>query len=261
MVKQWEITHPYFEYRDSFKDNSTPWAGHKCFGYNLVSNLEPGIVVELGTWKGTSFYSFCQAAKDKKLSTKLVAIDTWQGDIHAGRYGDEVFEQFKQILARYYPDVQASSIRQTFNDAVKQFDDQSIDILHIDGFHTYEAVSNDFNTWKNKMKENGIILFHDISEQQDDFGVYKFWAEIKAAYKNCLEFTHSHGLGVLILDDEIYNLIAAHFVRDRIKCLQYSYQVTKHELFEANAALRELAEIKNSKFWKAKEAAKRLLGR
>lgn len=261
MTEQWEIGYPYFEYTESFKDNSTPWAGHKCFGYNLVKNLEPKLVVELGSWKGTSFYSFCQAAKDKKLNTKLVAIDTWQGDEHAGKFGDEVFNQFKLLLSKYYPDVQASYMRQTFNDAVNSFENHSIDILHIDGFHTYEAVSNDFNTWKDKVKKNGIILFHDTRVQQDDFGVHKFWAEIKEQYKNCLEFSHSHGLGVLILDDELYNHMAAHFVRDRIKCLQYSYQVTKHELFEANYALRELAEIKNSKYWKLKERLKKILGR
>ena len=261
MTKHWEISYPYFEYSESFKDNATPWAGHKCFGYNLIKNLEPELVVELGTWKGTSFYSFCQAAKDQKLKTKLVAIDTWQGDSQSGTYGDHVFDEFKKLLSTYYGPVQASFMRQTFNEAVSSFADNSIDILHIDGFHTYKAVSNDFNTWKGKVKENGIILFHDISVKEGDFGVYKFWEEIKGAYKNCLHFSHSHGLGILILDDELYKQIAADFYSDKIKCMQYSYNITKDELYEANAKVRELEDIKNSKYWKLKESVKKLLGR
>jgi len=261
MTKQWETTYADFEYNESFKDNATPWAGHKCFGYNLIKNLEPGLVVELGSWKGTSFYSFCQAAKDAKLSTKLVAIDTWQGDTQAGMFGNEVFDQFKLLLSKYYPAVNASYLRKTFNEAVTEFEDHSIDVLHIDGFHTYDAVSNDFNTWKSKVKKTGIILFHDIKVQQDDFGVYKFWAEIKEQYTNCLEFSHSHGLGILILDNALYNYMAEHFVPNQIKCLEYSYQATKHELFGANYALRELADIKASKFWKLKEGLKKVLGK
>lgn len=261
MTNQWETTYPYFEYNESFKDNATPWAGHKCYGYNLIKNLQPGLVVELGSWKGTSFYSFCQAAKDNRLNTKLVAIDTWQGDTQAGMFGNDVFSQFTGLLSKYYVNVQASYLRKTFNEAVNEFEDHSIDILHIDGFHTYEAVSNDFNTWKNKVKPNGVILFHDIKEQKDDFGVYKFWDEVKEQYKTCLEFSHSHGLGILILDNELYAHLAEHFVRDRIQCLQYSYQTTKKELFETNYATRELAEIKASKFWKLKGALKKILGR
>jgi hypothetical protein len=261
MTKQWEIGYPYFEYSESFKDNATPWAGHKCFGYNLVKNLEPELIVELGSWKGTSFYSFCQAAKDQKLNTKLVAIDTWQGDDHAGHFGDAVFVEFKRLLATYYSSVQASFIRRTFNEAVSSFTDNSIDILHIDGFHTYEAVSNDFNTWIGKVKKTGIILFHDISVKEGDFGVHKFWDEIKAKYTNTLHFSHSHGLGILVLDDEIYQHMKANFYADKIRCMQYSYQVTKGELYEANIMLRELADIKNSKYWKLKEKAKKLLGR
>jgi len=260
-VKRWELSYPYFEYSQSFKDNSTPWAGHKCFGYNLVKNLEPGLVVELGAWKGSSFYAFCQAVKDKKSKTKLIAIDTWQGDLHAGKYSDDVFNGFKAILAQYYKDVPASYIRKSFSDAVVDFDDHSIDLLHIDGFHTYEAVSTDFNTWKSKMKKNGIVLFHDISEHKEDFGVYKFWAEIKQQYKYCLEFSHSHGLGVLFMGEDEYNMVAPAFESDKLKCIQYSYEATKDELRDVQISLRELAEIKVSKYWLLKERVKKLAGK
>ncbi len=260
-MKQWELIYPYFEYTESFEDNSTPWSGHKCFGYNLVRNLQPGLIVELGSWKGTSFYSFCQAAKDSKSKTKLVAIDTWQGDTHAGLFGDKVFNDFKSILSKYYNGVSANYIRKSFDDAVKDFEDHTIDVLHIDGFHTYQAVSNDFNTWKSKVKADGVILFHDINETKNDFEVYRFWTEIKDKYKTCLEFSHSHGLGILFLDEEKYKFVAENFESDKVKCLEFSYQLTKAQLFKDQLQIRELADIKASKYWLLKERVKKLLGK
>ena len=76
------------------------------------------------------------------------------------------------------------------------FEDNSIDILHIDGCHTYEATKNDYEKWVCKVKSDGFILFHDISMKERDFGVYRLWDELKEKYQT-LEFHHSYGLGVL----------------------------------------------------------------
>lgn len=87
-----------------------------------------------------------------------------------------------------------------FDEAVRAFEDSSIDLLHIDGLHTYEAVKHDYETWLPKVnKENGIILFHDVSEKSKDFGVYELWGELQEKYE-ALTFEHYHGLGVIFLN-------------------------------------------------------------
>jgi uncharacterized coiled-coil DUF342 family protein len=67
--------------------------------------------------------------------------------------------------------------------------------LHIDGLHTYEAVSHDFHTWYPKVKPGGVVLLHDISARHSDFGVSKFWDEVQCL-GNCFSFRHSWGLGI-----------------------------------------------------------------
>lgn len=60
------------------------WVGHIPFAIWLVENLRPEVVVELGTHKGNSFFSFCQSMKLNKINGKVYAIDLWEGDKHAG---------------------------------------------------------------------------------------------------------------------------------------------------------------------------------
>lgn len=194
--KLWNYYEPQFEYEKIFPDFGWPWFGHKYFAYDFIRNLKPQIIVELGTHRGTSFFSMCQAVKDGKLKTKLYAVDTWKGDEHAGFYDETIFNEVNKIKKTYYSKQNIILLRSLFDDAVAKFKNNSIDILHIDGLHTYEAVKHDFNNWFNKVKTNGTIIFHDTNEKKGDFGVYKLWDKLKKKYKT-LEFFHSHGLGIL----------------------------------------------------------------
>jgi hypothetical protein len=123
-------------------------------------------------------------------------VDHWLGDEHAGRYGEEVFEDVQRYNERYYRQF-SYLLRTSFDDAVSQFGDGSIDLLHIDGLHTYEAVSHDFRTWLPKVRRDGIILLHDICVKHLDFAVWRLWEDIKAEFPSTFEFHHSWGLGVV----------------------------------------------------------------
>lgn len=171
-----------------------PWSGHRRFAYDLVRFAQPRIFVELGTHYGTSFFSFCQAVRDGHLPTHCYAVDIWQGDAHSGYYGEHVFQTVHDVTVREFPTI-GNLLRSDFDTACTQFPDGSIDLLHIDGYHTYEAALHDFTTWYPKLADYGIVLFHDISVRYGDFGVYRLWEQLTTLPH--LEFSHSNGLGVL----------------------------------------------------------------
>ena len=181
-------------FRPEFMTFST-WVDHMPFGYDLVEALKPALLVELGTQGGLSFFTFCQSVRDHSLDTVCYAVDCWEGDKHADKYDESVFEAVKEHARRHYPGF-AYLMRMYFNEALAHFSDESIDLLHIDGLHTYEAVAEDFRNWYPKVRPGGVILFHDTMAKMMDFGVWKFWAELEEDYETFL-FHHGFGLGVL----------------------------------------------------------------
>lgn len=170
------------------------WWGHVPFAHWLITILRPRTVVELGTHNGVSFAAFCEAMQRAGVTGQCFAVDTWQGDEHAGSYDNSVFTDLDAFVrARYAP--LAKMIRLTFDEAAEFFDAESIDLLHIDGLHTYDAVKGDFERWFPKLSDRAVVLFHDTNVRERDFGVWKFWAEIEVRYPS-FQFLHSHGLGV-----------------------------------------------------------------
>lgn len=176
------------------------WAGHIPFSMWLIARLKPDLLVELGTHTGNSYFSFCQSVQANGLSTRCYAVDTWQGDEQAGYYGDEVYGDIRRYNEQNYVDF-SRLLRMTFDQAIDQFSDGSIDLLHIDGLHTYEAVLHDFESWKPKLSVRAVVLFHDIVVRDRDFGVWKLWEELQSQYPH-FQFEHSNGLGVLFVGKE-----------------------------------------------------------
>ena len=180
---------------------SGAWVGHVPFASWLVKEIKPSVFVELGTYSGNSYFAFCQSIDEVGLKTQCYAVDTWLGDEHSGYYNDDVYKYVKTHNHRHYSRF-SCLLRMSFDNAVQSFSDGSIDLLHIDGLHTYEAVKHDFETWMPKLSPDAFVLFHDISIREQNFGVWRLWDELKEKYAFNVEFLHSNGLGILRLGCE-----------------------------------------------------------
>lgn len=202
------------------------WASHIPFAFFLTSLIKPKKFVELGTFSGASYFAFCEAISKIKQSidfkTECYAVDTWEGDKHAGRYSEDVYKVVEGANS-YYKDF-STLLRMTFEQALLLEELEDIDLLHIDGLHTYEAVSSDFNNWLPKMSEKGVILFHDTYEKREDFGVYKFWDEVSRKYPS-FEFKHGHGLGVLLVGKNVDKNILSFQSDKNLKYYEHFFKV------------------------------------
>lgn len=177
------------------------WIEHIPFAFALVEMARPASVVELGTFGGDSYCAFCQAVDEAKLPARCAAIDTWTGDQQQGFYGPEVLANLRGHHDARYSRF-SRLIQSEFDGALGEFEDGSIDLLHIDGLHTNEAVKHDFETWRPKLSRAGIVLFHDTTDTSPGFGVHQLWGELSAQYRS-FEFKHGSGLGVLAVGDTI----------------------------------------------------------
>lgn len=171
------------------------WAGHIPFAFWIVEALSPRVLVELGTHTGVSYSAFVQAAQQLRLDTACYAIDTWKGDAQTGAYGEDVFDEWSAFHDRQFGGA-SRLVRSTFDEARPHFAPESIDLLHIDGLHTYDAVRHDFETWLPALSRRAVVLVHDVNVREGDSGAWRYWDELKARYRS-FTFMHGNGLGVL----------------------------------------------------------------
>jgi hypothetical protein len=171
------------------------WVPHIPFAFWLVDALRPRTVVELGTQTGVSYSAFAQAVQILGLDAATYAVDTWKGDHQAGFYSEDVFEAWASFHDHHFSAF-SRLVRSTFDESLTKFPDGSVDLLHIDGLHTYEAVRHDFESWVPKLSNRAVVLMHDTNVREADFGVWRFWTEVASQYPS-FSFLHGHGLGVV----------------------------------------------------------------
>lgn len=169
------------------------WCMHLPFAYDLMRELRPKVFVELGVKHGESYFSFCQSAAENKINVRCYGVDSWRGDIQTGELDPAIQNEVAEYNWKYSSFSELKGM--LFTEALGEFPDASIDLLHIDGTHTYAEVKSDFELWLPKLTPNGIILFHDVIPRDGGFGVWKVWEEI-ARDDNSFLFEFGFGLGV-----------------------------------------------------------------
>lgn len=170
------------------------WTSHLHFAYDVVATLRPAVLVELGVDRGESYFAFCQSAAENHTGTRSFGIDTWRGDQQAGGYDETTFAEVSEHNRAHYTKF-STLVRSGFDEALGQFESDSIDLLHIDGLHTEKAVRHDVDSWLPKLRPGGILLLHDVEVRTKEFGVWKVWEELQARGRSWT-FHDGPGLGV-----------------------------------------------------------------
>ena len=135
------------------------------------------VMVEIGTFAGDSAELFSLVAK------KIYTVDPfkWPSDtfIADGYNSDTVLSYLAERLKKRK---NIEHIRKTSAEASKMFNDDSLDVVYIDGDHEYESVKEDILLWLPKVKSGGLICGHDYNEHPQHAGVIRAVQEILGQY-------------------------------------------------------------------------------
>jgi predicted O-methyltransferase YrrM len=142
-------------------------------------------IVEIGTAQGGTLYAWCKIAVSDAL---ILSIDLPGGPFGGGYtlYDIKRFRKYKRKYQKLYFLRKNSHKQETKDKLVELLDGRKIDFLFIDGDHRYTGVKKDFQLYSSLVKQNGLIVFHDIlyHPRVPECKVDKFWNEIKRTYKN-----------------------------------------------------------------------------
>lgn len=159
----------------------------------FLKKVKPKKIIEIGTYRGGSAYTFSLFAdllicidnstyfKPKKR--KLVGENTRLFFINKSSKNPRVINKIKKILTSY---------------------DQQVDLLFIDGAHTYRGAKKDFTRYSAFVKPGGYIVLHDIKKStyhiQLGCLVYQLWEELKTKYPEHQEIILARkwgGIGII----------------------------------------------------------------
>ena len=174
----------------------THWLGHCPLAFWLVESTKPRTFVELGTNVGVSYSAFAQGVLQAGLYTQCYGIDPCSTPGQDGISGEALraeWEEFHQVNFREF----SRLLRSTAVEAASQFDDASVDILHLDGQATAETIRRDCEAWLPKLSDRALVLLHRVDRLffEGDGGAGTVWRELRQRYPT-FTFTHSGGLGL-----------------------------------------------------------------
>ena len=169
-----DILHHKYRYLTEKKEEQTMelpegyFTDYDIADYRNLFNQIPinGRMVEIGTFRGRSLCSVADIIKNRNI--QVTAIDTFEGtpteDSELNDYykNENIIDQFKANIERFGISKNVTIFKGDGNDYAKIVADRSLDLVFIDADHSYEAVKRDIDSWKNKVKYNGILAGHDI---------------------------------------------------------------------------------------------------
>jgi hypothetical protein len=183
------------------------WNGDSNVFGELIKEIKPNHIIEVGTWKGLSAITMCNVIKENNLNTQITCVDTWLGAVE---FWDSLNNTNERNLLQKngYPNIYyqfLSNVVHTNNqDIILPFPNTSrigyyyfknkqitADLIYIDASHEYEDVLDDINMYFQILNDGGIIF-------GDDF---VHWQGVQKAVN---EFTQKNNLKYEILENNFW---------------------------------------------------------
>jgi cephalosporin hydroxylase len=146
----------------------------------VIEGRQPRVIVEIGTRSGGTLFAWVRASRFAEL---VVSID-----LPEGRFGGGYDRRRTRLYSEFAADRPQTSVlllrqdshaAETLDALRRALAGRRIDFLFIDGDHTYEGVSLDYEMYGPLVAPGGLIAFHDIRTTGRQREVSKFWSELR----------------------------------------------------------------------------------
>ena len=153
--------------------------------YGLVRLSRPEVCVEIGSASGKSACFIGMALRENHMG-KLYAIDPHRPTTWNDPEAVDSYPMIQRNLRRFGVQERVEIVRATSEEAARSWH-APIDVLFIDGDHSYEGVKGDWERFSPFVKPSGIVVFHDTlwdldarSARDDrEMGVPRFVDELR----------------------------------------------------------------------------------
>lgn len=117
------------------------------------------IGVEIGVFEARFTLMFAQAGLE------IHGVDPWTvyEDYGHPDYLPVAEKRYQKSLRRLKDFPNAFVYRETSMEALRHFDDESIDFVYIDGNHQFRYIADDIYEWWKKVRKGGFICGHDYA--------------------------------------------------------------------------------------------------
>jgi predicted O-methyltransferase YrrM len=134
--------------------------------YRLARNVETGPIAEIGRFKGGSTVVFATALPE--------GAELWSYDLHVALRPDMTGEQLDRELDEALTRLGVRHKVHLLVGDSRTIDPppEPIEILFIDGDHSYEGAKADFERWSAFVRHGGHVLFHDAVDTGGYGNVY-----------------------------------------------------------------------------------------
>ncbi len=195
---------PYADFDPSvWPDDASGWGSDSPAFGELVEELRPQRIIEVGTWKGGSALTLAGHFERLGLDAEIVCVDTWLGALEMWQNLDDPTRHGSLNLRHGYPTLYytflANVARAGHQARITPFPVPSItaaqwcaihgvksDLIYIDGSHEEEDVYADLVAWWDLVRPGGVLFGDDWSWDGVRLAVERFAAE------NSLPISHRH---------------------------------------------------------------------
>ncbi len=170
---------------------------------NILKTMAPRYVCEIGSYLGGTLFLLSRVAAPAAL---IISVDLGLSRERCWAHS-RLASGGQRIVSIRGSSRSLSTIRRVQS----QLRGDKLDVLLIDGDHSYDGVRADFLNYKGLVRQGGLIVIHDIvpdfrtrfgiTTSSDTGEVPKFWSEIKRDYSTAeiIHDTEQDGFGIGIV--------------------------------------------------------------